>query len=229
MVRLEIKFSDIPRTSHGIVFGCQSDSDVVLPNLKGISKHHFSLTFDDANRLIVRDWGSLLGTEVTYDGEGRGKRSNFQWIVGGDPNPHKKTSIRITVHDTVEFQIVAAHHDLTSPNYIAKVHWFRQGTATAEDLFRDLDIPQRQDTELPTEAHTPGSGEIHLRKEIGEGSYGVVTHFWNVSSGSEYALKEPTARAIRKRQVNYDAWRKEARIMGQISHVRMPPPLTLSS
>ncbi|KAL3962949.1 hypothetical protein ACCO45_004472 [Purpureocillium lilacinum] len=207
MPHLEIKFSDIPRTSHGIVFGCDPDSDVVLPNLKGISKHHFSLTFDDANRLIVRDWGSLLGTEVTYDGEGRGTRSNFRWII----------------HSTVEFQVVAAKHDVNSQEYIGKVYWFRQGTATAEDLFRDLDVPQRPDTELPTGAHTPGRGEIHLRREIGEGSYGVVTHFWNVSDGSEYALKEPTARAIRKRQVNYDEWRREARLMGQISHVPSIP------
>ncbi|UNI14821.1 Non-specific serine/threonine protein kinase [Purpureocillium takamizusanense] len=225
MPRLEIKFSDIPRTSHGIVFGCDPDSDVVLPNLKGISKHHFSLTFDDANRLIVRDWGSLLGTEVTYDAQGHGKRSNFRWIVGGDRNPEEKTSILIKVHGTVEFQVVAAKHDVKSPQYIDNVHRFRQGTATAEDLFSDLDLPCRADTELPTGAHTPNRGEIHLRKEIGEGSYGVVTHFWNVSDGSEYALKEPPARAIRKRLVNYDEWRKEARIMSQISHVRMPPPL----
>ncbi|KJZ68293.1 hypothetical protein HIM_12314 [Hirsutella minnesotensis 3608] len=217
---IEINFSDIPRTSHGIVFGCDPDSDVVLPNLKGISKHHFSLTFDDANRLIVRDWGSLLGTEVTYDAQGRGKRSNFRGIVGGDPNPQKTTSIRVKVHDTVEFQIVAGPHDVDSPEYIEKVHWFRQGTAAAEDLFHDLDLPQRPDTELPTGAHTPDKGEIYLRKKIGEGSHGVVTHFWDVSDGNEYALKEPTAKAIRKRVVNYDAWGKEARIMSQISHHR---------
>jgi len=229
MPYLEIKFSDPPRTSHGIVFGCDLDSDVVLPNIKGLSGHHFSLTFDDANRLIVRDWGSLLGTEVTYDGEGRGTRSNFRWIVGGDRNPEEKTTILIKIHRTVEFQVVAAKHDVKSQEYIDKVHCFRQGTATAEDLFRDLDVPRRPDTELPTGSHTPGRGEIHLRKEIGEGSYGVVTHFWNVSDGSEYALKEPTARAIRKRQVNYDEWRKEARIMDQISHVRLSPPLTIPS
>ncbi|PWI64954.1 hypothetical protein PCL_08405 [Purpureocillium lilacinum] len=218
MPYLEIKFSDPPRTSHGIVFGCDLDSDVVLPNIKGLSGHHFSLTFDDANRLIVRDWGSLLGTEVTYDGEGRGTRSNFRWIVGGDRNPEEKTTILIKIHRTVEFQIVAAKHDVNSQEYIGKVSWFCQGTATAEDLFRDLDVPQRPDTELPTGAHTPGRGEIHLRREIGEGSYGVVTHFWNVSDGSEYALKEPTARAIRKRQVNIGEWQREARLMGQISH-----------
>ncbi|KAL3957297.1 hypothetical protein ACCO45_007875 [Purpureocillium lilacinum] len=201
----------ISATYHEPVMELSSDAIrtamLFFPNLKGISNHHFSLTFDDANRLIVRDWGSLLGTEVTYDAQGHGKRSNFRWIVSGDPNPEEKTSIRITVHDTVEFQIVAAHHDLTSPDYIAKVNWFRQGTTSTEDLFRDLGVPQRPDTELPTGAHTPGRG----RDLPAEGD----------CNGSEYALKEPTARALRKGQVNYNGWREEARIMGQISHV--PP------
>ncbi|KJZ79926.1 hypothetical protein HIM_00640 [Hirsutella minnesotensis 3608] len=218
MPHLQVKFSDIPRTTHGIVFGCDPNSDVVLPNIKGISRHHFSLTFDDDHRLIIRDWGSLLGTEVTYDAQGHGKRSNFRWIVGGDPNPEDKTRIIVKIHGTVEFQVVAASHNVKSTEYMDKVHLFRQGTSTAGDLFRDLDLPHRPDTELPTGAHTPGRGEIHLQKKIGEGSYGVVTHFWNVSDGSEYALKEPAAKAIRRRVVDHDAWAKEARIMSQISH-----------
>ncbi|PFH62653.1 hypothetical protein XA68_12524 [Ophiocordyceps unilateralis] len=216
--RLEIKFSDIPRTSYGIIFGCDPNSDVVLPNIKGISKHHFSITFDDANRLIIRDWGSLLGTQVTYDRQGCGKRSNFRWIIGGHRNIEAILNIQIAVHKTVEFRVIVAHHRIISTEYIEKVHRFRRGTATAEDLFRDLALPHRPVTEVPTGAHTPSGEEIHLQKKIGEGSFGVVTHFWNVSDGSEYALKEPTARAIRKRAVNYEAWDKEARIMGQISH-----------
>ncbi|POR35146.1 Serine/threonine-protein kinase RAD53 [Tolypocladium paradoxum] len=215
---IELRFSNIPRSTHGRIFGRDPNSDVVLPDVKGLSYHHFSLTFDDANRLIVRDWGSLFGTEVTYDEEGSGKRSNFRWIVGGDPNPQHKTSIIITIDNTIEFRIVAAYHDIQSQEYIDKVQWFRQGTATAEDLFRDLDLPQRPDTELPTGAHTPGSGEIYLKKTIGKGSFGVVTHFWNVSNADEHVLKEPTEKALRRRMVDVSAWRKEARIMGDLSH-----------
>lgn len=219
---IELRFSDIPRSTHGRIFGRNPTSDVVLPEVKGLSYHHFGLTFDDNRRLIVKDWGSLAGTEVSYDGEGKGRRRGFCWIVGGDPIPQAKTSIIITIDDTIEFRVVAVHHDIKSQAYMDKVDRFRQGTATADDLFGDLDLPQHPDTELPTGAHTPGKGEIHLRKKIGSGSYGIVTHFWNVSNGNEYALKEPKEKAIRQRMVDADAWRKEARIMAHLSHVCLP-------
>lgn len=75
---IELRFSKIPRSHRGIVFGTDPDSDVVLPNCKGVGYHQFTLTFDDANRLIVKDWGSFIGSEVTYNGEGRGRRRGFQ-------------------------------------------------------------------------------------------------------------------------------------------------------
>ncbi|KND93537.1 Serine/threonine-protein kinase RAD53 [Tolypocladium ophioglossoides CBS 100239] len=215
---IELRFSDIPRSTHGRIFGRNPMSDVVLPNIKSLSYHHFGLTFDDDRRLIVKDWGSLAGTEVTYDGEGEGKRRGFCWIVGGNRVPHNKKNITITIDNTVQFRIVAAHHDVASQAYIDKVDRFRQGTATAEDLFGNLDLPQRPDTELPTGAHTPSSRAIHLRMKLGEGSFGVVTHFWNVSNGAEYALKEQTQKAIRQKMVDANDWRKEARIMGDLSH-----------
>ncbi|KAM4062849.1 kinase [Hirsutella rhossiliensis] len=217
MARLEPRFSDIPRTSRGIVFGCGPDCDVTLPDLQGISYHHFTITFDDAKRLIIRDWGSLAGTEVTYDDQGGGLRSNFQWIISGADIPSQSTSIIITVHKTVSFQIVVAQQDIESQAYIDKVDCFSRGVATAEDLLDDLNFPDRT-TKRPTGAHTPASEPIHLRKWLGEGGFGVVTHFWNVSDGSEYALKEPTAKAIQRRKFDVSAWVKEARIMGQISH-----------
>ncbi|KJZ69149.1 hypothetical protein HIM_11467 [Hirsutella minnesotensis 3608] len=214
---LELRFSDIPRTSRGIVFGCDPNSDVVLPDIPSISYHHFSLTFDKERRLIVRDWGSFVGTEVTYDNEGQGLRSNFRWIVGGHEVPQGKKSIIITVHETISFQIVIALHDIRSRAYIDKVNQFCRGTAAAEDLLDDLNFPDRG-TERPTGAHTPVTEEIHLRKKLGEGSFGVVTHIWNVSDGSEYAIKEPPAKAIRKQKINVDTWIKEAGIMEPLSH-----------
>jgi hypothetical protein len=44
--------------------------------MRGISFHHFALTFDEQNRFIVKDLGSFCGTEVTYDKQGQGKRSD---------------------------------------------------------------------------------------------------------------------------------------------------------
>ncbi|KAJ4230717.1 hypothetical protein NW757_013982 [Fusarium falciforme] len=104
-----------------------------------------------------------------------------------------------------------------SPAYIDKVNRFKQGTATAEDLLDDLGL-SNPSTRPRTGAHTPGTGEIHLSKKLGEGSFGVVTHLWNVSTGDEHVVKAPTSKAIRKKKVDKKAWRREADIMAQVSH-----------
>ncbi|RDA87990.1 hypothetical protein CP532_3426 [Ophiocordyceps camponoti-leonardi (nom. inval.)] len=215
--RIEIRFSDMPRTRHGIVFGCDPNSDVVLPNLRGISKHHFSLTFDDENRLIVRDWGSRSGTEVTYDDQSDGKRCDFRWIIGGDVNV-KDRKIVINIHSAVQFRVVAAEHGITSTEYVNKVHRFRQGTAGAEDLFRNLSIPKSLDTKLPAQQNMPSTDKIYLQKFLGRGGHGAVRHFWNVSNGHQFALKEPIERGHLDRVVDRDAWEREIRIMKKISH-----------
>ncbi|KAK7424793.1 hypothetical protein QQX98_000377 [Neonectria punicea] len=100
--RLEIRFSDIPRTDRGVVFGSNPNCDVVLP-CDGVSDYHLSLTFDDMNRPLVKDLGSSTGTEIMYDDQGHGVRSNFQWIVGGDWVPQQMKCIVIKVTDTISF------------------------------------------------------------------------------------------------------------------------------
>lgn len=46
--RLELRFSYGPKTSYGFVFGCDENCDVVLPEMRGISSRHFTLTFDNS-------------------------------------------------------------------------------------------------------------------------------------------------------------------------------------
>lgn len=215
---VELRFSDIPRTKHGLVFGRDPKSDVVLPD-RHISFHHFTLTFDTAKRLIVKDWGSLSGVEVTYDNEGRGRRRDFQWIVGGDVTLTHKEAIIINLRDTIKFQVVPNDHDIAEQPYIDKVNLFCKGRLTAPELFGDLDIPLTADTELPTGTQTPSTGEIHLQRRLGSGAFGVVTHRWNVTDGVAYALKEPSRYDFDK-----EDWEKEARIMEQVSHVSTLDP-----
>jgi serine/threonine-protein kinase Chk2 len=120
-------------------------------------------------------------------------------------------------------KIIVAQHNIQSPEYVDKVDRFCQGSATAEDLFAGLDIPKRQDTRRPTGAHTPGTGDIYLTKVLGQGSFAVVTHYWNVSTGEEHALKEPSRKAIREHLFRVDEWENEKHVMGLISHVRILP------
>lgn len=216
---LELRFSHGPQTRHGLVLGSDPLSDIVLLNVPGISFHHLAITFDQHNRPIVQDLGSLHGTEVTYDSEGKGVRSDFVWIIGGHDVPRKKQSIIIKIHKDFKFLLVVYHHEITSEQYIDSVNGFRQGTSDADHLFDRLDLRSRPQTERTSRTHTPGSGPIHLRKKLGQGAFGVVNHCWDVSTGDEYALKEPSEKAIKKNKVDVSAWKKEARVMGRISHV----------
>ena len=93
--------------------------------MTGLSYHHFALTFDNHNRLIVKDLGSLDGTEVIYDKQGKGKRSDFVWIVGGDKVPEEKEPIVINVNDHLKFQIVVSYYDIALQLYIDNVNSFR--------------------------------------------------------------------------------------------------------
>ncbi|KAH7171301.1 protein kinase [Dactylonectria macrodidyma] len=212
---LRIKFSDIPRTKKGVVFGCDPQCDVVVPEAN-MSNIHFSLTFDDSHRLIVKDLGSRTGTQVTYDQKGEGIRSGFQWIVGGHDMANKAANIVITITDCVAFQIFVSVFDISSPAHAARVSRFNQGTAT-EDLFGDFGL-SKPDTRISTGAQTPGTGEIYLEKHIGQGTFGVVTRLWNVSNGDECVVKQPTQQSIKNGGFRRDIWRQEARLMGRLSH-----------
>ena len=220
---VELRLSHIPRCRQGIIFGRGLDSDVILQHYKGIGSYHFSITFDRENRLILKDWGSRIGCEVLYQGEGRGIRRNFCWIVGGAELPLKRKSIYVNIYSVppIHLDIIVNQQDWASVEYINSVRCFRQGLATAEDQLVNLNIPNHKETEWPSGANTPGKGAIYLTTKIGEGSFSTVTHYWNVSTAAQYALKEPSVKAIRDRRVNIADWQREIRIMSQISHVRI--------
>ncbi|KAI8722512.1 hypothetical protein NCS52_00395200 [Fusarium sp. LHS14.1] len=167
---------------------------------------------------LFKDWGSLTGIQVTYDSQGAGKRSKFQWMVGGHEVPSKKTSIVLELHKAISFRIVVPYHDISCPEYIEKVNHFCRGTASAEDLLEDLDLISRPRTQLPTGVNTPDTGAIYVKKRLGEGSFGTVTHLWDVRTGQECALKTPSDKAMAKGIIDIEAWRKEARIMRQVAH-----------
>lgn len=217
----EIRFSNVPRTGRGILIGSHPDCDIVVSK-RGISSRHISLTFDEQRRFIVKDWGSLIGTQVTYDGQGVGKRSKFQWIIGGAEIPRNTDNIILEMRSDISFLIVVPQYDTSCPEYMEKADCFCRGTAPAEELLVDLDLVSRPMTMAPTGVNTPGTDDIYLKKRLGEGSFGEVTHLWNVSTGQEYALKTPSEKAIKRGHVDVAAWRREARIMGQVSHASIP-------
>ncbi|KAL6361270.1 hypothetical protein LRP88_04736 [Fusarium phalaenopsidis] len=133
----------------------------------------------DQKRLIVKDWGSLIGTQVAYDNQGAGKRSKFQWIIGGPEIPRNTYNLILEIRNDVSFRIVVSQHDVSCPEYIEKVDRFCRGTASPEELLDDLDLISRPITMASIGANTPGTDDIYLKKKLGEGSFGAVTHLWN--------------------------------------------------
>ncbi|KAK8142786.1 hypothetical protein G3M48_008265 [Beauveria asiatica] len=209
---LELRFSRIPRSSHGFIFGRHPSSDVVLPDEPGISHFQCSITFDHERRLIVKDLQTTMGTAVTYDDQANVRRSGFRWIVGGHPYIRDKV-IMIRIHKTIWFRLIVAHQDTQSPFYVASADRYCAGQATTQDLFQAVNLRTRLDTQRPSGAHTPGVGLVCLDKEIGRGGFAVVTHHWNVSTGNEYVVKQP----LRVRNIDRQAWENEAHIMSLIS------------
>ncbi|KAI0482112.1 kinase-like domain-containing protein [Xylariaceae sp. FL0804] len=211
---LVVRFSEAPRTRQGLIFGSSRNCDVVAA-FKGMSRYHFSLTFDERHRMIIKDLNSLTGTKVTYSGEG-GARRDFRWIVGGLERFEQK-DITITVSGVVSFRIVVPVYDITSRTYIDNVNRFQEGTATAQEILNDIRL-STESTRRHTEANTPGTGPMYLRKRLGKGGFGVVTRLTDVSTGDECVVKEPTRNALRNRSFNEASWHREATTMENIDH-----------
>lgn len=196
---IELRFSDGPRTSSGFVFGKDPEaSDIVLPDDKHISRRHFALTynnkFDDGRyRLIVRDLGSTCGTIVTYDNEGGELRSNFDWTIDGFSVPNRKKQVIIEVPESLQLRVIVNHHhNTTSPTYVENVERFRQGVAGTLDLFGVLDIQTGPETERRSQVYSPVRHPFTLSQGwIAQGGFGAVSRRWDVSTGKEYARKQP--------------------------------------
>lgn len=227
---LELRFSCVPETSHGFLFGRNPRCDVVLPNLVGLSHYHFAVTFDDSRRLVVSDLHSTTGTQVTYNREGKGFRRGHRWIIGGVKEADA-ADIIVSLYGKISFRIVAnvSERIRTLPSssevYNTRVAAYRTGAADAGSLFADLNLRIQQKTELPSGAQTPGTESICLGMEIGRGAFGLVTRYWNVQTSYRYVVKSPLPERIAAGNVNVAAWQNEAHIMrlaSQHRHVCIP-------
>ncbi|KAI0815428.1 kinase-like domain-containing protein [Xylaria sp. FL0064] len=195
---IELRSSDGLRTLSGFVFGKDPEtSDIVLPSIGHISRRHFALTyknkFDDGyRRLIMRDLGSTRRTIVTYANKGRELRSKFDWIIDGSDVLYRTDEFIIEPYEDLKFRVIVTRHDITSPPYVDNVERFRQGAAGAEDLFGPI---------------------LLLQGWIAQGIFGAVSCYRDVSTGKEYARKQPIGKTYDR-----NAWEKEIDIMKSISH-----------
>ncbi len=229
---LRLRFSEGASTRHGLVVGRGPLADIRLPRAPGISSYHFALDFDDQNRLIVRDLVSTYGISVVYAGETPEWRRDYSWIVGGHAFLNDKVPT-IQIAGNLHFKLIVPTRDTQSQAYVDGVAMFRQRAATVNsgDLLTQLSLQSASKTELPTHSGERtslrlGSGPVLWRREIGRGSFGMVTYVWNTTIGDEYALKEPSKKPKARDEMNRikKNWEKELTIMGRIRHVSPPSP-----
>ncbi|KKZ64590.1 hypothetical protein EMCG_09486 [[Emmonsia] crescens] len=217
---LQLTFSNRPKGDKGFCLGRDKEKcDIFLPDKQrrdGISACHCYFTFDNQNRLILRDESSN-GTIVAYDKKGAERRRNFTWILGGHSVPDEIKEITIQFHRSLQFQIVVPKAWKDPDQYSANIKQFRQQMNASDDLYLGkLGIRSGHTTAPLSQVQTPTPDPILLeQKVLGSGSFGVVTHHWDVSTGVEYACKKPLGTLNKKMQ---QSWEKEVRIMGRITH-----------
>lgn len=214
---LRVSLSDVPKGKLGLEAGWNPKADIVLPRVTGVSLRHFSLTFNDDYYFIVKDVGSTAGTSVIYGTEDGGPRTNTEWIIAGNEFLQDKGPIIIKVTEELQFQIVVKPFDRNSAAFRAKVDGFREGRGTG-DIDELLDgVIIRPPTQAPSAA--PEGGDFFLKRKIGQGSFAVVYHMWNVRTREQFARKVPVE-GLAKAHL-----KKEALLLGRVSHVSAQFPL----
>ncbi|POR31860.1 CAMK family protein kinase [Tolypocladium paradoxum] len=223
---LRLGFDDERKSSLGILIGTSPKCDIVLPkrdSLSGIAPYHCTITFDEQGRLILKDLQNpedqrrrkkgrrtafMPGTAVTYNGKGGQKRCAFTWILGGHEFTADNQPIVIALHDNLKFQIVVAPHDIHSSPYQENVARFLSGPVVGVDdlslsqlgLWSMSSTAEQSGAQTPSEMQPPSKDAILLDSgELGRGGFAVVIRVWNVSTGVEYASKEP----LKKRHWEY--------------------------
>jgi serine/threonine-protein kinase Chk2 len=229
---LELRFSNGPRTHRGFVFGRDVKCDVVFSDqLRRTSIYQFAITFEHdfedhaGYRLVLRDLKSRAGTGVTYvdrnddyryDNSHVKRRRGFRWILSGHPSVCNKAVI-LHVQHCFQLRIVVFLPQILSEALLDRIkHFLRPRSPRL--LFADLDLSSPPKTDAPTAIHSPKSAPILLNmKELGQGSFAVAHHSWNVSTGRIFARKTPLAELTHDQR---EEWRREARVLSQLDHVR---------
>ncbi|MCJ1246659.1 hypothetical protein MMC30_003868 [Trapelia coarctata] len=206
---LQLTFKPAPRDGQGYILGTEKKlCNIVLPDLKKISRRHCSLTFDENRRLVLRDF-SRTGTTVTYGGKGKEKRDHFTWILSGDEGI-QNAEIVIQI-DQISFRIVVAKHDIDSRSYVDNVDQFlRETNAWNETSFGALGIHSAKSSALQSGTHTPQASICIVQEKLGEGGFSIVNRVWDVSTGFVYASKQ-------FKKIEGFNWEKEVYIMRKIS------------
>ena len=216
---LVLSFEQPPKNlERGFVFGTNPRTcDVLLNNDKdlGISRDHFSISFDDHGRLLFTDFSSN-GTAVAFNGQNQWKwRRRFSWILFPDL---KEISVIIkrdwnTRNKAFRLVLKLADHSSCRQKYRMRVQAYLDASKEAMPPVNQLGVQTETSTAQPSRSWSPHSRDpIYFReKNIGEGEFGTVYKVVNVSNEKVYAMKRFRPRT---------EFAREIEIMRGVKHVR---------
>ncbi|CAH0042792.1 unnamed protein product [Clonostachys rhizophaga] len=199
---IAVKHDSVPDSSKGITFGSHQNCGVVLPKHDSISKFHFSLTFDDQDRLIIRDH-SINGTEVKYGEQGAGLRSKRQWILN-DPKLPSEFRPGVISFD-VSVRLMMSAEEL----YKKVVDRFRSSCEEKEGV---ADYMLRMGVNPTVVERDPDDADIWLHWEVAEGTSASITRCWNTENGLEKVVK------TRHNDCDQRRWSQQVNFMRTLQH-----------
>ncbi|PGG96978.1 serine/threonine protein kinase [Helicocarpus griseus UAMH5409] len=187
---LRLGFNKPPKNiTRGFAFGTEPERcDVLLAPKRrqgGISGVHFYITFDREGRVVLRDQ-STRKTSVSYDGWGaQHRRRNFRWILF--PQTVRTSTVHLPGSFALEIIAPPVHH-VCKTKYKNNVQSYLEASSSTELGLGGLYF----DSMITTRPDSPTDGPIYFPiKKLGEGGFGMVRLVVDVSTGVEYASKEP--------------------------------------
>lgn len=223
-----MRFDERPKDlTKGFVFGtdtlhCDVRLQATIGKGKNIQRNkiggqHFRITFDDNDRLILKDT-SVFGTAVSYDGQAHKQRrdNGFTWILF----PGWKIQVHV-LEQAFIFELKLATHDICQAEYEASMRSYMADRQAALPPLGTFGFSSYESTAQPSQSCTPKKGPIYIRKqELGSGAFGRVDRFIDVSTGSEYAQKR-----FYKEEQRLQDWLericREVRIMEENPHTNI--------
>ena len=194
---ITVRFSNATKMEHGFTFGSGAHCNVCIPEAY-VANEHFSITFSEGNRLVVRDLGAKNGTNVR-DGEYEDYISNSIyeiWTTEGGRN------VWVSPYKGIWLYVIPAPQSLSEECYQHRVSQFKRGVFAPEDIY-------------------PEDGLEHLDL-VGEGGQAVAERVSSVGTGVIYVMKtardwddEPNKDHVR------EGFRKEAQLMAPMRHANI--------
>ncbi|KAL1894485.1 Serine/threonine-protein kinase ulk3 [Ceratocystis pirilliformis] len=183
---IELNFGQPPKHRQGFVFGHAPEyCDVVLDKQLGTNPVHFVIGYsnefvDNVYRLVVQDFGSAMGTMVTFGIQAAEFQSNTTWTVTGfsfaDSN-----DISITMHNGEEYIVVPRIYDTKDENVIRAI---TQYSSHRPDL--QLPLPAPEKSRFAVRSGTP---TMAIEKQLMGCVRGFTQKVWNTSNAQAFVLK----------------------------------------